>query len=347
MANPSPVRSWLTLAVLLVLVAILLTRTEKTVETPPQTTEFSGTVMTVPYRIVIGEHLKTDQKRKAQQIISNTFAEINSRYNQWNPNSEISHLNSLDAYVEAQLSPEMENFLRLVDRMVQMTEGRFDPTIGPLKQLWVPHLEEGTIPSSQQIAIVWAKTGWHHIHINDNHFYKDQDGVNLNFDAVAKGFGVDLLSHNLFQAGFPSNFIEWGGEIKTTGQHPENRPWRVYISGVNSSKTEDALAFLELDNTAMATSGDYHQQWSVESQEGKLTIYSHIFDPYDLKPIQVKPGSIASASVRTSSCAVADALATAAMIFPDAAQSEQWAKRVQERYPSFTFWLASRGGKQL
>ncbi len=303
----------------------------------PITTELAGVAMTMPYRVVIGEALNDQQQRHIQELITEVFNEVDSLYNQFNPKSEVSRLNNLRAGDSTILSSQMQSFLILVDSLVTMTNGRFDPTIAPLKKTWMPYLTKGTVPPEAEIMALHPIVGWSHIHFNEELFSKDHDDVMLNLDAVAKGYGVDLLVQRISQAGYASLFVEWGGEVKAIGQHPEGRLWRIYISGLESSKAHDALAYVDLDNAALATSGDYYQNWTVGD-----TVYCHVFDPQRLKPLEVVPGSVASASVLSSSCAAADALATASMVFDSITEAQAWAADIQQNYPSIHFWLVTR-----
>jgi hypothetical protein len=75
---------------------------------------------------------------------------------------------------------------------------------------------------------------------------------------------------------------------------------------------------LDLANKAIATSGCYIQNWTIDAVS-----YTHIIDPITKQPIQNSP--ISSVSVLASTCAEADALATALMLFPSKEAAETWA----------------------
>lgn len=307
----------------------------------PTTTEITGLAMAVPYRIVVGSELDSHQQTQVLQLISDTFDQVDRYYNQWNPDSELSRLNALPANVEVAPSPQLQSFLQLIDKLVKITEGRFDPTITPVKDLWTSKLNAGTQPTDAELAEMHQSVGWHHVHLGEATFSKDHTNSALNVDAVAKGFAVDMLAHRLQQAGYTSAYVEWGGEIKALGKHPANRPWTVYIRGIESSDPDSALAYVELENAALATSGDYHQNWTIDL-DGTPKTFCHVFDPVSFRPLQVCANSVASASVLASSCAVADALATAAVACGSTQEAQAWADRVKKVYPSLTFWIASR-----
>lgn len=301
-------------------------------------TLFSGHAMTIDYTISVGESLTASMQRNVEQIIHSCFCEINAVYNQWNPDSEISSLNNLPAHEHVRPSPALYALLTLVDEIVQLTEGRYDPTVEPLTHLWQQALKQNCLPDSKAVAALASSVGWQHIHLENGEFWKSQSGVKINLDSISKGFCVDRLTEQLNAAGFRNVLVEWGGEIRASGHHPEGRPWRVFIRCLNSVSVDDAIAEIDLQDSALATSGDYLQQWTVGD-----TTYFHILDARAKRPLTVHPGSVASATVMTSRCAVADALATAAICWDQLDRATAWGREVVgERFPGTMFWIAGR-----
>ncbi|MCC5831765.1 MAG: FAD:protein FMN transferase [Chlamydiales bacterium] len=254
--------------------------------------------MTMAYTVKIGD--PDPDLSLAESIILSTFSEINALYNNWNPHSEISKLNRLPAGVKYPLSPQLAAFLRQIDRIVSLTEQRFDPTVAPVKE----SLLKGEIQSET------AAVGWDKIHLEGDLFWKEYDQTALDLGGAAKGYAVDLILEQLQEAGFRNLFVEWGGEIRAAGSHPEGRPWKVAILGGET---------LELHEEAIATSGSYLQNWTVGEAQ-----YTHIIDPKTKLPLS--DPSITSASVVTRTCFEADALATALMLFSSQQEAYEWAK---------------------
>jgi thiamine biosynthesis lipoprotein len=331
-------RGLFVLLVVVVLISfwMLYPRSQEPFVSPPSL--FTGNEMTIDYRILVGEPLAQEQKLAVQKILQRSFAHINAVYNKWNPDSEISRLNRLQAGVIAPLSKELAAFLEFTQQIVELSEGRFDPTIEPLQQLWKQKLGLGQIPTEREIALLIPAIGWHRLHFDHRLFYKDHDLTSLDLGGIAKGHCVDLIVEALNQAGYENVYVEWGGEIRTSGKHPEQRPWRVFISNLGDNQPDNALAYVDLANQAIATSGDYLQQWKGPNQ----TTYFHIFNPSTYRPLISTEASIASASVLASSCALADGLATVAMLFPSVEQAQVWLESVNERFPEVRFWLTSR-----
>lgn len=308
------------------------------------TTHFSGQAMTIDYHIIIGKPLNDHEVSKITQLVNTTFQEINSIYNKWNPNSELSYLNHLKAGIKVHLSPSLETFLKQTQTIVELSEGRFDPTIEPLQRLWKTKLQNGTEPTQSEIAAIAPAIGWDKISFGNGVFSKTHDLTEMDLGGIAKGFCVDLLTERLYSQGFEDTYVEWGGEIRCKGQHPSERCWTVFISRLGNIDPSQAIAMLSLDNRSIATSGDYLQNWTIRSPilPERSTIFFHIFDPKTLRPLESSRTSLASASVAAYSCAFADGLATAAMMFPTLTEAEAWANKIKEQFPEISFWLISR-----
>lgn len=305
-------------------------------------TTFANHAMTIPYRIVIGKQLDQQEKENIQQLIASTFDEINKTYNRWNPLSELSKLNNLKAGEKKELSPQLEKFLLRAKEMTLLTGGRFDPTIEPLQNLWKECLEQGIIPAEQVIQERAKAVGWKNIHIENGTVVKEHDLASIDLGGIAKGYLLDLLVEKLNKTGYKDVLVEWGGELKASGKHPSGRSWNIYITHLEDADPSNALDQVSLDNKAIATSGDYQQFWKAKGPDGEELHYFHIINPFTLRPMISKSGSIASVSVTADDCAFADGLATAGMVFDNLEAAQQWATAIQQQYPDVTFWFIVR-----
>lgn len=304
-------------------------------------TTFSGQAMTLDYQISIGKELDAPALALIEDLISATFSEVNAVYNKYNPASEVSRLNQLPADVVLEISPELEAFLEQVGKVVELTGGRFDPTIEPLQKVWKGALVEGKTPSPEALAAVVPAVGWHHLHIKNGRVFKDHAETSLDLGGIAKGLCVDMLTEKLNQAGYPDVFVEWGGEVRASGEHPEGREWRVGIRCPPLEKAKEDVVAVALHDQAFATSGDYIQYWKVNRGVETLT-YCHIFNPKTHAPVESKPGKVASASVLASNCVLADGIATAAMLFETEEEATKWLEKIKEQCPEMEYWLMTR-----
>ena len=298
--------------------------------------------MTIDYHITIGQQLTAGQKREVELIIEQVFFEIDQIFNKWNPNSEISIINRLPASILHPISPQLLAFLEKINRLVILSERRFDPTIEPLQKLWIGYLEKGQEPPLEKIESLKPSIGWNNILIEEGALRKLDERTQLDFGGVAKGLCVDMLVERLFQAGYPHLYVEWGGEIRACGNHPSNRPWHIYISSPSDSDPSKAIAFLDLQDQALATSGDYYQYWTIIDKNGKQKRVCHIFNPLTLAPMETKKGSVASASLLAHDCVTADALAKVLMLFNSPEEAEQWIGKLQAEEVVLDYWIAVR-----
>lgn len=298
-------------------------------------THFSGIKMTIPYHIMIGSRLDHRKKVQAQKIIDDTFEEINRIFNKWNPHSEISSINNAEANFEHTLSPSLRQFLLQVDALVTETDGRFDPTVESAQQLWKTALARGERPTQSQIDRILPSLGWHRIHITQTGLWKENKNTTLDLGGIAKGYAIDLIALRLKESGFHNLYVEWGGDIAVKGRHPENRPWRVLVTkwGVPG----DTRSVVELNDMAIASSGDYLQNWIIEEEA-----FTHIFNPITGSPLKITPHSICSVTVTASNCLVADAIATTAMLFETKTDAENWLESIKADHPELQYWVFTR-----
>jgi len=321
-------------SLLIFTVAVCIGCQSSTLKTPSKIRSFQGIRMCIAYKVLVGDPLGSNKIPKIQQIIDETFDEIDAIYNEWNPNSEVSRLNTLKAGTSVKISAALECFLSDVGEAVALTGGLFDPTVEPLVRLWKNRLEAGTIPTQQEIDLLIPAIGWSNIHYGEGLFSKEHDATSFTFGGIAKGLLVDMLIEKLHAAHLKNLYVEWGGEIRTAGQHPEGRPWHILVTrrGTISSGVETVT----INEGAIATSGNYHQQWTVRNSD---KVYTHIIDPRTYYPLTVDNFSISSATVIARSCSLADALATTVMLFNSMEEAQSWALEIQEKIPDTQFWL--------
>ncbi len=287
--------------------------------------QITGIQMGIPYQIsVVTPSPETDQQ-KVLDTIQSIFAEVHALYNNWNPDSEISRFNQWPANLSFTPSPKLQAFLQKINRLVHISEGRFDPTIGPLKALWLAALEKGQLPSPDTIEEMRPFLGWDKLRFAGNTISKIDTRTQLDLGGVAKGFCVDLCTEALQISGFHHLFVEWGGEIRCLGQHPSGRPWKVAIVPPPQSGNTSSFLEIELVNAALATSGNYLQQWEAEGRR-----FTHILDPRTLQAVEVTDQSIASATLQANDCFTADALCKILFLFPEQTAALSWLERCQD-----------------
>lgn len=270
---------------------------------------FSGIAMTIPYHVTVGGKLSAEQRKEIESILAQVFEKTHHTFNNWNPDSEVSRFNHLPVGEKVVLSQELTDLLLLAKRVHTLSKGRFDPTVGKIAAAWKRSMSQGKIPH------IDLPVGIDKLYIDEKGVWKGEE-IELDLGGIAKGHAVDLLTSALLKSGYCNLYVEWGGEVRTLGLHPEGRKWIVAIKGIG---------IVEMGAEAMATSGNYEQRWSIDN-----TSYTHIIDPRTKRPLEVTQKSIASATVIAPTCAYADAVATALMLFETPEEAVAWAESLED-----------------
>jgi thiamine biosynthesis lipoprotein len=284
--------------------------------------------MTVPFEITVCSCGDQDE-RLLQKIADATFNEIHLIYNKWNPRSELSLFNTSSSNEPFPISKELANLLAKADFAWRLTEKKFDPTIEPLQNRWKRAFSEASPPSNEELLEIKRSIGWEKVCLTTSAIQKTVPGLQLDLGGIAKGYGVDLLFERLLKAGFAHIYVEWGGEIRVSSRHPEGRPWKVAVK-TSEGKVGKTLF---LSSQALATSGDYLQNWSFPQHPDQ--IYFHVFNACTLSPLQMKSDTVASITIAASACWLADAVATAGMFLETEKEAEAWLTHLRKVDSSF------------
>ena len=240
-----------------------------------------------------------------QQEVDSLLLVFNQSLSTYIPNSEISQFNR-DTVFYFEL-PFFLPVLKESKRVYVATDGAFDPTVMPLVRAWGFGPDQSQMPDSSKIDSLLQYVGFDKISFDSKMVTKSKPGVELDFSAVAKGYGVDVIGMWLAEHGISNYFVEIGGEVKCKGVNNEGKSWRIGIEDptreINSRSTK---AIVELQNRAMATSGNYRNYYVVDGIP-----YSHTIDPASGFPVR---NVLLSATVFADDCITADAFATAFMV---------------------------------
>ncbi|CDR34987.1 FAD:protein FMN transferase [Criblamydia sequanensis] len=308
----------------------------------PEVMVITGVAMTVPYKIII-EELSEKNLEGLKKRLSETFDEIDSLYNKWNKDSELSKINDLQKNERQPISKKLSSFLKTTSLFVELTENKFDPTIESIQDIWKESLNNHQLPDRDTLTLFSRGLGWDKIHLDGDFIYKDSSLTRIDLGGIAKGFAVDLLVDRFQELGLNNFYVEWGGEIKVKGQHPSGRPWRVFIAKLDDSNPNQAIAFINLnDGDALATSGDYLQYWTLKTDNGKELKLCHVIDPKTAQPLAITPASLCSVTVKANSCMAADAIATSLMLFPNYEEALKGIFSLDGLFPNLEVWMTSR-----
>lgn len=312
-----------TFFVLLILVLIIWYRHEPAQEL--QFVTFVGQTMGTTYSIKYWNESGISHKEQVDSVLQ----DFNLSLSTYIPDSEVSRFNEQSILKFS--DPYFYPVLKKSKEIFEKSEGAFDPTVGPLIRVWgFGNKKIEVVPDSAVMDSLLTLVGFHHISFDSISVCKLKKNVMINFNAVAKGYGVDVVADYLKGKGVKDLFVEIGGEVVTAGSN-NDEAWRIGIEvpaeGVPKS---DLQAILSLKDGALATSGNYRSYWEKDGRK-----YAHTLNPYTGYPVQ---HSLISASVLAGDCITADAWATAFMVL-----GVEKAKEIIEKEDSLEAYLVYAG----
>ena len=287
----------------------------------PDYNYLSGETMGTSYHI--SYQLPDDADETAiQAAIDKRLQQINDSMSTYQEDATISTFNRLGKNTPITIDADFSHVLDVSRQVYQQSGGAFDPTVMPLIETWgfgstmtVDRLQSP--PTALEISQAKALVDFESVVQNDKSLVKTKDGIELDFSAVAKGYGVDVIADVLKNNYQIRNYmVEIGGEIATSGVNNQQQAWQIAIDapieGSTVSERQTITAIRQPLKTTnqmhLATSGNYRNSVVFDGKH-----YSHTIDPTTGKPIV---GGAPSVTVAADSVALADAWATALTAMP-------------------------------
>lgn len=262
-----------------------------------------GTTYTIKYEVNSGVKTITPD-------LKTLFDRVNRSMSTYLPDSDISRINKGDSTVVT--DAYFKEVYTKAKAVWQKSNGMFDPTVGALVNAWGfgpgKALREMT---QKQVDSILEFTGFDKVSLlDDGRIVKKHKSLYLDFNALAKGYTIDLIGRMLNEKGIKNYLIEVGGEIIAKGINPETmKKWTLAIDDpTQEGGTRTFIARLRLKDKAMATSGNY-RKFRIDSITGMR--YVHIINPKTGYP---QKSNVLSVSVIAATCMEADAYATTFMV---------------------------------
>lgn len=240
------------------------------------------------------------------QQVDSLLADLSHTFSIFDTNSLIYRWNKGE---NVELNDDFLTVLRLSKTVSTATDGTFDCTVQPLVQLWgfgkdgVRH----TV-GDDTLAVVREFVGFQLVDLQGDSILRKDPRVQLNFNAVAKGYAVDKVADWIAEHYGEDVLVEIGGEVAARGTK-NGKPWKVGIQVPTKTADGARESFESIplpDHRAVATSGNYRNYFEEDGVR-----YTHILDPRTGRPERT---NLLSVTVLAPDCATADAYATAFMV---------------------------------
>ena len=241
-----------------------------------------------------------------EAALQQAVTDIDERMSRWRPESELMRLNRADTHVWHPVSQPLFTVLERGIAIGRASDGAFDIGLGDLINAW------GFGPYSSDPQAIKDSLG--KVRMRADQFI-DLDRENLrvrkvlpadlDLSAIAKGYGVDRLIETLQSFGVDHALAAIDGELRALSTQADGRPWSVAVEAPDPDDRH-IHSVLELDNAAVATSGDYRHRANIGNSHVAHTMLRERSGPMPYRSVSV--------SVVAATAMDADAWATALLV---------------------------------
>jgi FAD:protein FMN transferase len=249
----------------------------------------------------------TDNEQEADNFFEaglNEIRRIENLLSEFIETSEISAINRNAGIKPVIVPDEVYDLLTRCKQLHKVTQGAFDITVGPLKNLYNFRNQQFDFPSLYNIKKTLKLIGSGKIDLTgENSVYLPVKGMKISLAAIGKGYAADCVKKIWLGMKVKAGVINASGDLTIIGEKEKNKPW---VAGIPvPDNKEKMICYIPLRNKAIATSGDYEQYFIRNGIR-----YSHTIDPKNGLPLT----GVKSVSVVTNSGELSDALATAVYV---------------------------------
>jgi len=256
--------------------------------------EIGGTAFGTTWQVLLPA--EADAARIRHEI-AGLLVSLDAVMSPFQEDSELTRLNR--SHGPAILSKPLADVVGEGLRIARLTNGAFDPTIGPAVARFgfgpIVRSAAGTMPGNYRGLAMQGRR-----------LAKRDSALTFDPCGIGKGYALDRIGALIAASGVAAFFAEFGGEVLVRGRHPTGRPWHVGIEDPAHGDSGPPRHVVGMTGGAIATSGDRVNAYVVGGRR-----YSHIIDPHTAAPVN---NGVAAVSVMARTAMRADALATALMV---------------------------------
>ncbi len=286
---------------------------EEELELFSETRPLMGTEFTI--------HVYAPNRLSAIKAIDNAFeiaADINQAASDYDENSELSKLNAAPHGEPIAISKLLGDLLFESLVIANITEGAYDPTLGPMTLLWRKSRRSKTLPSPEELAAAKAASGYQNLELSKDRLSVTKKVPNMRLDlgGIAKGFAAEQMYRVLEYYELPRSSVMAGGDLRVGDPPPGETQWPMAVRHRYGNE-QNVDNFKQL---AASTSGDLYQFVEIDGVR-----YSHLIDPRTGLGIT----KAVSVTVFAKTATLSDPLATALCILPEA-EGQKVAKKFEK-----------------
>ena len=240
------------------------------------------------------------------EIYQRVFSRLREIEDSMSANREGTDLDAINSRAGIEPVQVQEDLFEVIEKALyyaKLSEGAFDPTVGPLVKLWNIGFDNARIPSPYEIESLLPLINWRNVILDGRNktVFLTKAGMLLDLGGIAKGYAADEAVRIIREAGNTRAIVNLGGNVYTYGIKKDKSPWKVGIQDPNNAE-DFSIGFMSAFNKTLVTSGVYERFFV---QEGKR--YHHILSTKTGYPTET---GLLSVTVIADSSIDADALST-------------------------------------
>ncbi|MCQ2218677.1 MAG: FAD:protein FMN transferase [Paludibacteraceae bacterium] len=289
----------LALAIVLAFAFVIFQEPAKRSKYLVDTGRVHGTMYKLSYESPSGVSLTSD--------LDSLFHAFDLSLSTFNDSSIISRINHNDTTVV--VDDYFTSVFETAMEVSRNTGGAFDMTVAPLVNAWGFGFKKKENVTPELIQSILAHVGYEKVKLEKGKIVKSDTCVMLDAAAIAKGYSCDVVARYLENKGVKNFMVDIGGEVVVKGFNPQGKLWSIGIEKPIEDSTmlhQELQSIIQLENRAVATSGNYRQFYHLGGKK-----YSHTINPHSGYPVN---HNLLSATVVAPDCKTADAYATAFMV---------------------------------
>ncbi|MEK3713319.1 FAD:protein FMN transferase [Paenibacillus sp. FSL R7-0333] len=243
-------------------------------------------------------------EQKNMDDIQAMLERMDIEFSRTKTNGELYAVNQAAGKEAVAVSDETLDIVKLSLKYAEEMDGLYDPTVGPLVDLWA--IGEGGEHVPDQAAIDKARSLVNYKDVIVDEAAKTvklaKEGMVLDMGGIGKGYAADRIADYLKAQGLNSAMINLGGSsIIALGNKPNGSPWNIGLQDPDQSRGSQ-LGTIKVADEVVDASGVYERFFM---QDGVR--YHHILDPRTGFPSQ---NGLKSITIMSPNATDADALST-------------------------------------
>ena len=188
----------------------------------------SGREIGTSYEVVV---LAADEETARRDLSEarKVVHELELQLSEWREDSQLSRLNRQAGFGAVHVGGDLLKIITASREISKATDGAFDITWLPLKELWDGAVSAGRVPEETELREALKAVGYENIEVEGSLVRFRNPRTRIGLGGVGKGWIVDAVFHHLRKCGYENIIVNIGGDLRTCGAGPDG-PWTFTIA---------------------------------------------------------------------------------------------------------------------